>query len=419
LRRPEENADLRISIERLRSRIEALARIGTTEQGGLSRFALTAEDMQARRLVLKWMKDTGLKVRIDNVGNIFARREGSDSEAKPIMSGSHIDTQRNAGQFDGVLGTLAALEVAATLNEKRIPTKHPIDVTVFTNEEGVRFAPSTMGSKAIVGNLSRNEIYQQRDAQGVSYLEAMKTAGLDISKLSPPSMNRGEIEAFLELHIEQARSLYDSRIPIGVVTSIVGVRAFEVRFTGRADHQALPLGLRKDALVAAAEIVLAVNQIPRNISETAVGLVGKLTAYPGMRGVVPGEVEFTIDLRDTTISGLDRLTSEVTSRISEVCERRGLRYELANVSSSEPASMSERIIKTIEEASSKLRILSMRIRSGAGHDSQNMARIADVGMIFVPSKDGRSHCPEEWAEWHDVEHGANVLLYTTLSLDKV
>jgi allantoate deiminase len=369
-------------------------------------------------MVIGWMKEAGLTVRMDNVGNICGRMHGSNSKANPIMTGSHIDTQANAGCFDGVLGVLGAIEVLMTMKENGIITQHPVEVVVFTNEEGVRFAPATMGSKAVAGILPVEKIYEERDSEGISYLEALSNAGIELSNLTPALRTKGDIEAFIELHVEQAPYLDMAKIPIGIVTSIVGVRAFDATIIGRADHQALRLDLRKDALVGAAEVVLAVNQTPRRVGHAAVGLVGRLTTYPGMRAVVPERVEFTIDLRDITQDALDRLENRIRRRIARICEKTGLQYDIKNVSLLEPTIMSERVMSAIECAAAKLGIPSKRVHSGAGHDSQNMARITDTGMIFVPSKDGRSHCPEEWTEWNDVKQGCDVLMHSLLELDR-
>ena len=409
--------ELAISIDRLRDNIENLAKIGATDSGGISRFALSKEEFQARRLIIDCMKRVGLEIRIDNVGNLYGRRKGSERELAPIMTGSHIDTQPNGGRFDGALGVLGAIESLTTLNENNITTRHPIEVVVFVNEEG-HFIPGMSGSKAIAGISTVEETHQSRNAQGITYLDAMKRGGLDPSSCSPAKKVKGEIHAFVELHIEQAPRLYKEKIPIGIVQNIVGLTIMAGTIIGRADHQALSLDLRKDALLAAAEIVLAVNQIPRGISETAVGLVGKLNVFPGASSVVPGRVEFTVDLRDIEGGNLKELENRVTQKVAEVCGRRGLQYRIETSLRVEPAHLSEVVIHSMERAVGKLKLNSKKMYSGAGHDTQNMAKITDVGMIFVPSKDGRSHCPEEWTDWDAVERGCNVLLHTLLELDQ-
>lgn len=410
--------ELAISIDRLRDNIENLAKIGATDSGGISRFALSKEEFQARKLIIDWMTRAGLEIRIDNVGNLYGRKKGWEGELPPIMTGSHIDTQPNGGRFDGALGVLGAIESLTTLNENHITTRHPIEVVVFVNEEG-HFIPGMSGSKAIAGISTVEEIHQSRNVAGITFHEAMRRGGLDPSSCNPAKKVRGEIHAFVELHIEQAPRLYDEKISIGIVQNIVGLTIMAGTIIGRADHQALNLDLRKDALLAAAEIVLAVNQIPRTISETAVGLVGKLNVFPGASSVVPGRVEFTVDLRDIESGNLKELENRVTQKVAEVCGRKGMKYHIEASLRLEPAHMSDKVIKAIERAVTKLNLDSKKMYSGAGHDTQNMSRTADVGLIFVPSKDGRSHCPEEWTSWDAVERGCNVLLHTLLELDQV
>ena len=408
---------LAISGNRLRDNIENIAKIGATDAGGISRFALSNEEFRARELIIDWMKQAGLKIRTDNVGNLYGRRSGLQGDLTSIMTGSHIDTQPNGGRFDGVLGVLGAIEALTTLNENRVNTRHPIDVVVFVNEEG-HFVPGMSGSRAIAGISTAEEVHQSRNAWDVTYLDALKRGGIDPSTCEAARKAKGEIHAFVELHIEQAPKLYNEKIPIGIVQDIVGLTIIAATIIGRADHQALSLNLRKDALLAAAEIVLAVNQIPREISETAVGLVGKLSVFPGVSSVVPERTEFTIDLRDIQTANLANLENKITQKVAEVCNRKNMQYRIETALRLEPAHMSKVVTHSTERAAAKLGLNSVKMYSGAGHDTQNMAKVTDVGMIFVPSKGGRSHCPEEWTDWDAAERGCNVLLHTLLELDQ-
>lgn len=410
---------LRVSKERLLRDVEALGKIGEVEGQGRTRLALSKEDFEARRFLIKLMQEAGLKVRIDKVGNIIGRREGKRGGLPVVAFGSHIDTVPNAGMFDGCLGVLSAIEVIRVLNDNSIVTEHPLEVISFSAEEGVRF-PLTIGSKVATGLMSLKEAYEQRDQTNISYKEALEMEGLAVEELAEPLRKRGEIKAWVELHIEQGPVLYSKGVKIGIVEGIAGVSHHMLTLYGVSGHAGtVPMKHRRDPLLAAARIVEEVYSTASRLSDRTVGTVGMLRTYPGAINVIPAKVEMSIDFRDVDAELLNQGISSLRSSIDKITRELGIRYELLERARVDPTPMSRAVIDVIRTVAIKLGVSHMQMHSGAAHDTQNMARICDAGMIFVPSKEGISHSPLEWTEPDDAAIGADVLLHTVLELAKV
>lgn len=402
--------------ERIRERIETLAGFTATPGLGVTRLCFTPEEAAAREYIAKCMQQAGLHVYTDAAGNMFGRRAGLDPAAPVVMLGSHIDSVRNGGKFDGIAGVIAALEVAQTLADHGIRTLHPIEVCALTEEEGSRFGSGLYGSRAMVEGISQKELDRQ-DAAGISKREAMRAFGLDPERIGEAKRKPGDIKAFLELHIEQGPVLEQSGKVIGIVDSIVGIRVYNVRVTGCADHAGTtPMQLRRDALVGASLVVAEVEQIAKELSPTTVATVGQLQVKPGSFNVVPSVVEFTVDMRDPVNATLDKAESRLQEVLERVCSRRQLSFELSRALQVDPVPSSPQIVAILEQNAQKLGLPYMHINSGAGHDAMVIARIAPIGMVFVPSSNGKSHSPEEWTDYRHIAAGAQLLLETVLEL---
>jgi allantoate deiminase len=361
------------------------------------------------------MTSAGLEVREIPPGVMLGRLQSPGSTGAAVLSGSHIDAVPSAGRFDGIVGVVGALEVARVLAEAQVALKHPYEVVIYPEEEGTRFGAVLTGSKAWVGDLSPAQLAAMRDRDGVSYVEAMEAFGLPAAELERWRFQPSQAKAVLELHIEQSVVLEACGVDIGVVTTITGIRGFEVRLRGVANHAgATPMDRRQDALAGAAEMMLTLERLAPNLGPHTVCTVGQIVCHPGARNVIPGEVRFSIDFRD--IAGLDAKWAEVEPQLRAIADARRLSMELQPLSISEPVALSPAIQDLLEQACGRRGYSCRRMPSGAVHDAQVMARLVDTGMIFIPSRNGRSHCPEEYSDPAQVERGANVLLDAVLAL---
>jgi allantoate deiminase len=405
---------LSISIDRLWQDIETLATFSAGGEG-VNRLTFSEEDRAARAYLRGQMTAAGLEVVEVPPGVMLARYRPAVSSGPVVMSGSHIDAVPSAGRFDGVVGVVGALEVARVLAENRVALKHPYEVVIYPEEEGTRFGAVLTGSKAWVGGLSLRQLAGMKDRHGTSYLEAMEGYGLKAADLERQRFQPGRAKAVLELHIEQSVVLEECGVQIGVVTTITGIRGFEVTLRGVANHAgATPMDRRRDALSGAAEIMLALERLAPTLGPHTVCTVGQIACSPGARNVIPGEVRFSIDFRD--IDGLDGKWAEVEPRIHALASARQLAMDIRPTSTSEPVALSATIQDVLEHVCAGRGFSHMRMPSGAVHDAQVMAPLVDTGMIFIPSRGGRSHCPEEYSEPAQVEQGANVLLDAVMVL---
>lgn len=403
-----ESATLNINGARLWDRLMALARIGATDKGGVCRLALTDLDRQGRELVTQWARELGCAVRVDAIGNIFMRRAGLRDDLPPVMTGSHIDTQPTGGKFDGNYGVLAGIEVLHTLNDHGIQTEAPIEVAVWTNEEGSRFVPVMMGSGVFAGAFTLASVLSQRDRDGISVAEALQVIGYAGSAPATP------VGTYIEAHIEQGPVLELNDKVIGVVIGALGQRWYDVIVTGMEAHAGpTPMEVRRDALLVAADIVKTVNRIALDHAPHARGTVGCLDVYPNSRNVIPGSVRLTVDLRagdDATLEQMDRALHEYCAAVSDGhCS-----VQIEQVVYFPPQPFDASLRATIREGAEMLGLPVMEAVSGAGHDAVYLARMAPTAMIFVPCKDGVSHNEIEDARPEHLEAGCNVLLHTLL-----
>lgn len=402
---------------RLVERLETLAQFGATADGGVTRLAFTPEYRQAEEMVRGWLEQAGLKTRIDAAGNLIGRREGQHPDRPCLMLASHIDSITSGGRYDGVLGVLTAVEVAQALYEDGLPLETPLEVVAFMDEEGPRWGGGLFGSQAMSGQLDPS-VLQRRDRNQISRAEAMHDWGLDPDRLGEAVRDASEIGAYLELHIEQGSVLESQGLAVGVVTAIAGPLFLTARLRGQADHAgATPMGpLRRDALLGAAELVLAAEAIAQETSPTCVVTVGRLEVTPGVTNIIPGEVFMTFDIRDIDQASRDRAEARIRSEIERVCQIRRLTAEMDEFMRIKPVPLSARVVEAVAEACTQVGVPAYRMPSGAGHDAQLMAKLTDAGMIFVRCRDGISHSPAEYVAPEDALVGAQVMYQATLNL---
>jgi N-carbamoyl-L-amino-acid hydrolase len=403
---------MRIDRGRLESTIEALGRVGATARGGLTRLALTDEDRQGRDLMVAWMRQAGLRITVDQMGNIFGERAGEPGHP-PVMMGSHVDSVPTGGKYDGQLGVLCALEAIRTLNDHRARTRHPVTLAIFTNEEGARFQPAMIASGVMAGKIALEDAYNARDKDGLRLVDELERIGYLGSEPCVPR----PLRAYLELHIEQGPRLEEERLSVGVVEGIVAIAWSRLTIHGVQDHAGpTPMRIRHDALVAAAEVVAGVRGIARELGGELVTTVGSLTVAPNIVNAIPGRVTLSIDMRDPEDAVLDRARILLDRLVAEACRREGVTYELAHYWRVPFTPFDPQVVGAIERAAGAAGARHRRMLSGAGHDAQYMAALGPAGMVFVPSRDGRSHCEEEFTPMDDIEAGANTLLGAAVEL---
>lgn len=392
-----------------------LGEIGKQESGGITRLAFTPEDRRAKDLVTSYMKEAGLSVREDAVGNIIGRREGRNPEAPAVVTGSHVDSVYNGGIFDGALGIIGGIEVLQTMQEQGIKTEHPIEVYAFNDEEGARFSFSMMGSRGMIGSLKPEDL-ELKDKEGISLATIMKAQGMDPTMIRCAARTKGTIKAFIELHIEQGKVLEKNNQSVGIVTGIVNELWLKCTFKGEAGHAGTtPMTMRHDALVAAAEFVQTVEQEARKTG-TTVATVGKMSVLPGGINIIPGTVEITLDLRDLNQEVSDQVEDAIFKEAKRICRERNLEMRTEVLQRIPPSLCSEEFQLAAKAAFEKLGFEPFYLPSGAGHDAMQVVNICPIGMIFIRSKDGISHNPAEWSSPEDCADGVNVLFHTLLSL---
>lgn len=404
------NAVQRTSLgEEILRRIDVLGAI-SEEVGKLTRIYLSKELREAADLILGWMREAGMSAHLDAIGNVCGRYEGERPGAPCLMLGSHYDTVRDAGKWDGPLGVITAIACVADLNRRGRRLPFAIEVVGFADEEGVRFASTLLGSRALAGTFDKS-VLNTRDRDGVSMRDALITFGLDPDHIGAAARTRRELIAYLELHIEQGPVLETQNLPVGVVTAIAGATRLAARLTGMAGHAGtVPMALRRDALAGAAECIGAIEQFCRTDEGGLVGTVGYIEARPGATNVIPGEVSFTIDMRAPIDMHRKRAVAEIVRQIEAIAERRQLVLQLDVTHENGTASCAPWLKEQIAQAIGAEGFSVFELPSGAGHDGMAMIDIADVGMIFVRCRGGISHHPDEHVELADAEAGARVLL---------
>jgi N-carbamoyl-L-amino-acid hydrolase len=394
----------------------ALAKIGATEKGGVCRLALTDLDRAGRDLIVGWCRDAGLAVRVDRVGNISARRAGNDATRRAVAAGSHVDTQPSGGKFDGNFGVLAALEVMRTLNDRGVETAAPLEVAIWTNEEGTRFTPVMMGSGAWAGIYGVDTIHAQRDRDG-------RTVGEELARIgyagdAPMGGAAGEpgFGAYFEAHIEQGPVLEANGLPIGVVVGALGQNWYDVAIEGMDAHAGpTPMALRRDAALGAARVIEAVNRIALAEAPDGRGTVGMVAVKPDSRNVVPGFAQVSVDFRHPTTAGLARMDAALRAAAADIGSRGGVGIEVRPLVAFPPCVFDADCVGLVRDAARNLGLPYMDIVSGAGHDAVHVATVAPTAMIFVPCKDGVSHNEIEDALPEHITAGGNVLLHAMLA----
>ncbi|MDP3278381.1 MAG: Zn-dependent hydrolase [Deltaproteobacteria bacterium] len=408
-------SNLTINGTRLWDSLMALASIGATPKGGVCRLALTDLDKQGRDLVVSWAREAGLSITTDKIGNVFMRRAGRNNALPPIATGSHIDTQPTGGKFDGNYGVLAGIEVIRTLNDHNIETEAPVEVCFWTNEEGSRFVPVMMGSGVFAKAFSLETAYAAKDTTGATVRDELARIGY-IGDQEPGDHPLG---AYFEAHIEQGPVLEDADITIGVVTGVLGLRWYDCVVTGMEAHAGpTPMALRKDALQIATKIMQETVAIALRYPPYGRGTVGMVHVHPNSRNVIPGQVKFSIDLRNVDSTRLDAMDGEIKAFVKQCADESGLGISLEQVSYFPPCPFEEGCVTAVREGAKNLGFSLMDVVSGAGHDAVYMARLAPAGMIFVPCKDGISHNEIEDAKPEHLEAGCNVLLHAMLDRAK-
>ena len=406
-------SDLRVNGDRINAHLAALSEFGKNPQGGVSRVAYSEADRAARARVMEWMGAAKLEPTIDYAGNIVGRRSGQNASLKPLVFGSHIDSVPSGGNYDGDVGSMSAIEVAQTLAEHGVVTRHPIEVVIWQNEEGGLF-----GSRAVSGQLTAAEL-KTVSSSGKTVEEGIAFIGGDVTKLDQVKRRKGDIAGYIELHIEQGGKLAANKIDIGVVEGIVGIKRWDVTVTGFANHAGTtPMNERHDALLAASRFVEMVNRVVRSIPGGQVGTVGRIEAFPGAPNVIPGKVICTLELRDLSDAKIDTMFFSLAKEAKAIGGQNGTQFAFSLVHVSEAAPSNPRMRAIISDAAKSLGLSSRVMPSGAGHDAQAMAQLAPMGMIFVPSIGGISHSPKEFSRPADITNGANVLLKAVIAADQ-
>ncbi|WP_153733389.1 Zn-dependent hydrolase [Sporosarcina obsidiansis] len=404
-----------INQERLWTRLMDLGRIGKQEDGGVTRFSFTEEEREAKKLVSTYMREAGMTVREDAVGNLIGRKEGKQKDAPAVLMGSHIDTVPSGGMFDGALGVIAGIEVVQAMNERNEQHEHPIEVIAFTDEEGSRFGFGMIGSQGIAGTLTDKDL-EYRDDKGMRIAEAMKESGLDPTFIADVAKDPATVKAYVELHIEQGRVLENRNLAAGVVTGIAGPLWMKFRITGEAGHAgATPMNMRKDPLMAASEIMCFIEREANNYPNL-VATIGQIAVKPGGANVIPSEATFTLDLRDIDVEIRQQAEEKMVRFAQKVCDARGVEIEFELIQRVPPVPCSALVQQTIERSCRKRGIEPFSLPSGAGHDGMQFKDFCPIGMIFVRSQNGISHNPAEWSSKEDCGKGTEILYETIVSL---
>ena len=402
---------MKTNVERIQRDIENLAQFTCVEGIGCTRFTYTKEFAGARDYIAAEMKAAGLEVREDAVGIIIGRMEGKNPDAPVVMTGSHFDTVKTGGRFDGPAGVVAGLETARVLHEEGFVPERPIEFVALPEEEGARFGSGLFGSRAICGKLTQEEVENNKDWDGITVAQAMREYGLDPAKATEAARKPGEIGAFLELHIEQGPLLENTKTDVGIVESIVGLRILDIHVYGRSDHAGnTPMTMRADTMLASAKAIAAGTEKALEIGEGTVVTCGRLETIPGAFNIVAKETYFQIDCRSKTIENVDAVIAVIRESLEKsATENPGLSFTIEEKLSAMPVPMKAEFQQIMEAEAADAGISTVKMLSGAGHDAMIMGSICDVAMVFVPSKGGRSHVPEEWTDYEDLQKGIEVI----------
>lgn len=408
-----------IDKRRLMRDLNAIGRIGIGDHGSVTRLVFSIKELRSRQVLIHLMRQAGLKIHVDAIGNIFGRLDGADPKAPALLAGSHLDTVIHGGKYDGPVGVIGALEAVRTIRENKITLRAPLEVVCFIGEESSRFGFSTLGSSLVAGEVHPKDLTNAVDAQGTKLADVLSSLGISPRNLSRLARDPKSMKAYLELHIEQGPILEAKAKRIGLVTSIAAPSRFKVIFTGQADHSGTtPMEMRKDALVAAAQLIEYVEKICRKFSSMekgrVVGTVGAMKIEPGVINAVPGRAELSIDIRSTSAQAKDKVARLVKQRGAAIALDRGIAIEVLNIRAEEPVPLDKRLLRITRQLCDEKAIDYEIMPSGAGHDAMQMAKITPAGMIFIPSRRGISHNPLEWTDPDDIALGAQLLMETMI-----
>ncbi len=406
-----------INISRFKRDFDRLAQIGRTAEGGANRIAFSQDEKVGQELVTKLMEEAGLSLWIDPAGNIHGKRKGR-KEGPPVATGSHTDTVKNGGHFDGVVGLLGAIEVMRSLDDANIATERDLEVIAFAAEETNDFGFSCYGSRALSGDFDREFIFGRHDSHGNILSDVLRSFGVSPEEILTINPDNYRYHAFIEIHVEQGRVLFDRRIPVGLVTDIVGAYRYKVNFIGVASHSgATPMDKRKDALAAAAEGVLAVESICKEYqTRDIVGTVGVVTVLPGVINVIPGRCEMIFEVRGRVDFPKTQPVAEIKKMLAAIAKRRGIEVHIETLLEDESVPVSAKVLDALQKSAEELDINYLLMPSRTGHDAAHMGNLTDIGMIFLPSREGIGHNPDEWTELEDIETGLRLLAETLVRL---
>ena len=404
-----------INKRRLLRDLNAVSRIGLGDHGSVTRLVFSIKELRSRQLLIHLMRQAGLKIHIDRIGNIFGRVNGMESKGPAILAGSHLDTVLHGGKFDGTMGVIGALEAVRTLKENKVPLASPVEVVCFVGEESSRFGYSTLGSSLLAGEVHSKDLSNAVDAQGTKLADILSSMGIYRDNLKSLKRDPSSVKAYLELHIEQGPILEAKKKPIGVVTSIAAPTRFKVIFTGQADHSGTtPMEMRKDALVAGAELITAVEKMCRRFSSMdkgrVVGTVGAMKIEPGVINAIPGRTELAVDIRSISADAKKRVVQLVKRRINDIARQRNIAVEILPIREENPVPLDTGLIRLLIDCCENREVAYEVMPSGAGHDAMQVAKITRAGMLFIPSKRGISHSPLEWSDPEDICLGTQLLL---------
>jgi allantoate deiminase len=409
---------LQSNIHRIQKDIETMAQYTATPGCGITRFSFTAEDRLTREYIKARMRECALTVHEDAAGTVIGRRAGKRATAPVVMIGSHFDSVNNGGPFDGPAGVVTALEIASVFHENQVVTEYPLEFVALIEEEGGRFGGGLFGSRAMAGKITPEEMRTCKDAEGISMAEAMATFGFDPVKIQAAVRKPEQLKAFLELHIEQGPILEATGISVGIVETVVGIEQLEITINGRPDHAGTtPMAMRADALVAAADIIKLVNHLAKTAGAGTVATIGRMSVVPGAANIVPGRVVFTVDLRAVDAATIESVSAAIQLAVAALPrENHGITGAVVRKLRVDPVHLSPQIHAILAAAGRARGISTNLMRSGAGHDAMVMAGLTQVGLVFVPSRDGRSHCPEEWTDYAQLQQGIDLVLGAVLRL---
>lgn len=408
---------MKTSLDRIKNDIEQLSKFNATPGKGLTRMTFTNEDRGAREYIKEQMRQAELLVYEDAAGTIVGKLEGEIKDGPVVMIGSHYDSVKNGGNFDGPAGVVTGLEIARVMKDNNLKPKYPVEFIAMIEEEGGRFGGGLFASRAMVGNVSRESLDTFKDSQGISIAQAMNEFGFDPDKIHEAVRKSKDVKAFLELHIEQGPILEARGKDIGIVEYIVGINEIQIVVKGRPDHAGTtPMTMRADPLDAAAQVISKISTFAKEAGEGTVATVGVLGVLPGAANIVPAEVKFTVDIRSKKDECIKQVRENIERAMVEAAELKGVQYTIIDLLSVRPVKLADSILDKLNKYSDELGFKKELMLSGAGHDAMIMTKITDVGLIFVPSKDGRSHCPEEWTDYEQLQKGIEVACKTIIDI---